>query len=206
MKRREFLQAGIAAIPLIRSVLPGGVLISEAPAVPLYKVIFDERFPVCVAFAAEARRLGSSVHGIRGDITSVWYNDLYYRWRDSPAAVAGLTTHRSLFCLDMFARDAGLRLVHYADHRILAGGSVEHEVFGAEAAQQTTRLKQAGTHWSAEAASQVARLAQAGLRPVRKTADPLVAASEPQPLVSWVIAPVLSPNGKSNNRMLGRTE
>jgi hypothetical protein len=188
INRREFLQVGIAAIPLVT--LPSSAFAVEVAAVPLYKVIFDERFAASVAFAAEARRLGASVQAIRGDITDIWYNDLYHRWQQSPVAIAGLTTNRSLFCLDMFARDVWMRVVHHADHRILADSSVEHEVFGPEGVRQTAVLKRAGANWSAEAAKLVMRFPETGRRPVGKTADLLIPAKAPQPLVSWVIGPV----------------
>jgi hypothetical protein len=209
MKRREFLQAGIAAIPLIGVGLPAGSFVTERPSLPLYKTIFDERFPGSVAFAAEMRRWGSPVHAIRADVTQIWYNDLYYRWRESPIAIAGMTTNRSLFCLDELARDAGLRVVHHADHRILADGSVDHEVFGVDGPQQSARLKDAGAHWGAEVANLIVSFLnspRAGFLPIRKTADPLISTNDPQPLVSWVIAPVRPRNGVASERSdAGRT-
>ena len=77
---------------------------------PLYKVIFDERFPASVAFANQAQRQGLPVHAIRGDITSLWFHDLDLRWKQGPAAIAGLTDPNALFCLDLLARDKGMRV------------------------------------------------------------------------------------------------
>ena len=190
MKRREFLHATIAAIPLATVVLPNAGFVTEVGRLPFYKLIFDERFSDGVTFAAEVRRLGLPVQPIRGDVTDTWYNDLYYRWRDFPVAIAGLTTSRSLFCLDMFARDAGLRIVHYADHRTLSDGSIEHEVFGITGAQRTAMLKSVGAHWSAELANLIVRFPEQRLRAIRKTADVLTPAEDVQHLVSWVIASV----------------
>jgi hypothetical protein len=109
--RREFLHAGVA----------GAIVLGVAPRVwsephpaqaePFYKVIFDERFP---ASAAHARALGGtrmSMHGIRGDVTSLWYRDLYFQWKKQPAQIAGVTTRDSLFCLEILARDAGLFVI-----------------------------------------------------------------------------------------------
>lgn len=160
----------------------------RSAAMPIDKAIFDERFADCLSFAIAARQLGVTTESIRGDITVLWYHDLYYRWKQAGGAIAGLTTHRSLFCLDMFARDAGLRIVHYADHRIRSDGSVDHRVFGPQGVRQTAHLKRA-MNWSAEAAN-LAMLLPAGPVPVGKTADPLIPWEAPQPLVSWVIAPV----------------
>ena len=80
-------------------------------ATPLYKVIFDERFPASVAFADQARRSGQAVHGIRGDITALWFHDLDLRWKQGPAAIAGLTDANALFFLDLLARDKCMRVV-----------------------------------------------------------------------------------------------
>jgi len=74
---------------------------------PLHKAVFDERFPSSVAFARAWHRLGAPVHGIRGDVTSLWYDDLYHAWKRGPFALAGMTTAESLFCLETLARDAG---------------------------------------------------------------------------------------------------
>jgi hypothetical protein len=78
---------------------------------PLYKVVFDERFPSSVAFGDEWASHGIQTHAINGDVTALWYHDLYFRWKKGPAAIAGMTTRESLFCLDLLARDAGLRLI-----------------------------------------------------------------------------------------------
>lgn len=82
----------------------------ELLATPLYKVIFDERFPASVAFADHVRREGMPVHGIRGDITALWFHDLDLRWKQGPAAISGLTDANALFCLDLLARDKGMRV------------------------------------------------------------------------------------------------
>ena len=114
--RREFLQAGLAA-----SVLPIAASAGEsAPealdkAPSFYKVVFDERFPASVAFAGEMKKLGMPVHGIKGDITDLWYYDLYERWKQGPVAIAGLTAHGALFCLERLAWDHGMRVVYRAD-------------------------------------------------------------------------------------------
>jgi hypothetical protein len=108
--RREFLQGGIAAaaLPFVAVAGTEQMLLRTAP---LYKVIFDERFPASVAFADQARREGLPVHGIRGDITALWFHDLDLRWKQGPAAIAGLTDANALFCLDLLARDKAMRVV-----------------------------------------------------------------------------------------------
>ena len=88
---------------------------------PIYKVIFDERFAASVAFANQARLDGLPVHGIRGDITALWFHDLDLRWKRGPAAIAGMTDANALFCLDLLARDKGM---HVASREERPGGLV----------------------------------------------------------------------------------
>lgn len=54
-------------------------------------------------FAAEARSLGLPVHAIEGDITDVWFHDFSLRRKQEPVAIAGLTAHGPLFCLERLA-------------------------------------------------------------------------------------------------------
>jgi hypothetical protein len=116
--RREFLQAGIAA-----SVLPMAVSgrnlepSARADGVTLHKVIFDERFPASVAFAEEWKDRGAAVHAIRGDITDLWFHDLDLQWKKRPVAIAGLTAHGPLFCLERLAWDHGMRVVYRTEQR-----------------------------------------------------------------------------------------
>ena len=51
----------------------------------------------------------------RGDVTDVWFHDLAPRWKQGPAAVAGVTAHNSLFVLERLAWDAGLRVTARAE-------------------------------------------------------------------------------------------
>jgi hypothetical protein len=110
--RREFLQAGIAA-----AVLPiaawARVSAPDTTGNPssFYKVIVDERFPASVEFGMEMSRLGAPIHTIQGDITDLWFHDLDARWKQSPVAIAGLTAHGPLFCLERLAWDHGMRVV-----------------------------------------------------------------------------------------------
>jgi hypothetical protein len=105
--RREFLQASIAA-----SLLPAVVSAKAAdPDDSFYKVIFDERFPASVAFGHEWKARGAAVHAIRGDITDLWFHDLDRQWKKQPVAIAGLTAHGPLFCLERLAWDHGMRVI-----------------------------------------------------------------------------------------------
>ena len=116
--RRDFIQAGLTAafVPAILSrdvsavqFLAGSA--STPPLNPVYKVVSDVRFDEGVAYALEAERLGGQVARIRGDITDFWFHDLSLRWKDGPAAIAGLTEHGPLFCLERLAWDHRMRVV-----------------------------------------------------------------------------------------------
>jgi hypothetical protein len=110
--RREFLQAGMAASVLPLAVAGSDLAPNQRGAVTnFYKVIFDERFPASVAFGVEWIARGAAVHAIRGDITDLWFHDLDLQWKKRPAAIAGLTAHGPLFCLERLAWDHGMRVV-----------------------------------------------------------------------------------------------
>jgi hypothetical protein len=118
--RREFLQAGIAA-----AVLPITAWAKEsAPGAAgnlssFYKVIVDGRFPASVEFGVEMSRLGAPVHTIQGDMTDLWYHDLDTKWKQAPIAIAGLTAHGPLFCLERLAWNHGMRVALRNEHPAL---------------------------------------------------------------------------------------
>jgi len=121
--RREFLQAGIAASLLPMAVSGGNLALGERdePA-GFYKVIFDERFPASVAFGEEWKARGAAVHGIRGDITDLWFHDLDLQWKRQPLPIAGLTAHGPLFCLERLAWDRGMRVVSRVEQTAMHDG------------------------------------------------------------------------------------
>jgi hypothetical protein len=210
--RREFLHMGVAALSLpiaaragISAAAPSDESApqgSHAPtepvaAEPLYKILFDERFPASTSFADELKRHGLTPEAIRGDITDVWFNDLYYRWKQQPVAIAGLTAPGAIFCLEMLARDAGMQVVMRADHRFSMcqtsnGARVEHEVWApGNAVAKADALRASGEHWPTTMAEMVMRF------PAHREAHRKAKFSAPAPivngntehLVTWVIAP-----------------
>jgi hypothetical protein len=86
---------------------------ADSPVVPYYQAIFDERFEHASVFATEANARSIRTVAIRGDITSLYFDDLALRWKQGPVWLTGLTTPASLFCLDLLARDRGMRLNNY---------------------------------------------------------------------------------------------
>lgn len=104
--RRTFLKYSIAAGAIVRPIS------IQAAEVPYYKAVFDERFdePLLFANAVAARHIPAVA--IRGDVTNLFFHDLDLRWKQGPVQIAGYTTPASLFCLDLLARDRGMRLSH----------------------------------------------------------------------------------------------
>jgi hypothetical protein len=192
--RREFLKAGLTASAL----LPVGARASfagveaPAPVLSLYKVLYDTRFAASVAFARRAAARGVAVHAMTGDMTPFWYDDLYHRWRQEPVAIAGLTAHGALFCLERLAWEQRMRVVYRGEHAPAAGGCIAHRFEGpaqlaAAAAEATVDVA-----WAAALADVVAgcprgRAPSATARSLTARGDATVPS---EPLFSWVIAPV----------------
>jgi hypothetical protein len=105
MDRREFCLAG--------AVVAAGFPVAwglPASPIPLDVVIFDSRFSIACNFGAAARRKGQKTLAIQGDVTALWRDDLRLRWAAGAATIGGMTTARSLFCLEQLAKDHWLRV------------------------------------------------------------------------------------------------
>jgi hypothetical protein len=211
VNRRELLQAGAAlgAMPfltvgvgsgrdqnaLARSQVPApaesAVTESVPSGFPLYKLIFDRRLAAGVDFGREAGRLRGTqaLHAIEGDVTDLWYHDLHPRWIRQPEAIAGLTAHGAIFCLERLAWDAGMRVVFRVDHHEQPDGSVLHVAQGSSPCCSATvqALNRAGTGW----ATLVARLVTDSVGSVSATTGIAPLGPPTAGLVSWVIAPVV---------------
>jgi hypothetical protein len=191
--RREFFKVGLAAAALPLAVR-AGVDAAEPAAVtvPLYKVLYDSRFPASVAFALRAETRGLATHSIEGDMTRFWYDDLYHRWQNGPAAIAGLTAHGALFCLERLAWDQRMRVVFRGEHVLGAGGVVAHRFEGPAASLSRARGAAACRQWAAALADVVAECPSGCT--ARQPVSALTASAAPLPtseaLFSWVIAPV----------------
>jgi hypothetical protein len=131
---------------------------------------------------------------VPGDVTDLWYHDLYYRWRQSPAAIAGMTRHSSLFGLEMMAGDVGMRVIYRAHHRPGQNGAITHEVFGPSAAQRRqAELRGPEADWSRTAAN-IVMTWPADMTAISKAQSNIAGADQKrvgsETLISWIIAPV----------------
>ncbi len=177
MDRRRFCvssaaaAAGLAAAGLTAaragSLVAGDPGFRGAPTPALHKVIFDSRFPASRAFGESAAGAGRATAAIQGDVTALWFHDLRPQWARGRAAVAGMTTMRSLFCLQQLAHDHWMRVIISAVHGLPAA---------AAAAGRVRRM-----------VGNIEDLAAPPAEPRPASADPQLASADSR-LVSWVIA------------------
>lgn len=190
--RRQFMQAGLAAAALPIAASAGfAAAVPREPALPLYKVLYDTRFPASAAFAQRAAAAGLAVHAMTGDITRIWYDDLYYRWRQGPVAIAGLTAHGALFCLERLAWDQRMRVVYRGSHAAATQGVV-HRFNGPAPLLERAVAAAGAPDWAASLADAVTAYPRVphgrGAAEAFTAAATLAAPGEE--LFSWIIAPV----------------
>jgi len=192
--RREFLEMGVAASALPWAASAAALSPAESlDSVPLYKVLYDTRFAASVEFARRAAAHSLVVEAMDGDMTRFWYDDLYHRWRQGPAAIAGLTAHGALFCLEQLAWDQRMRVVFRAEHSVAEAGCVIHHFEGPAALLPAAAEAMAGPAWAAAMADVITRCPYGRVERSMASAVTTLAATSPstEPLFSWVIAPVI---------------
>src|SRR5690606_13885636 len=136
LTRRRFLQGTLAASGLVAgsvafanpfaavSPLAGGRLTIE-------DAIFEPGSGPSATFAARARHMGLKTLSVTDDITPVWA-EVVAKWRRTPAAIAGLTSHMPLLLLEQSGRDHGLRVVYRGEHKSDSRGFFLHTLDGPE--------------------------------------------------------------------------
>jgi len=191
--RREFLQMGVAASALPWAASETGIgRDAFADSVPIYKVVYDTRFAAGVEFARCASARGLSAHAIDGDMTRFWYDDLYHRWRQSPAAIAGLTAYGALFCLEQLAWDQRMRVVFRAEHSVTDAGCVAHRFEGPAVLLPAAAEAASGPDWPAAMADVITQCPRGRPeRAIARVVTPASTSASTEPLFSWVIAPVV---------------
>jgi hypothetical protein len=203
--RREFLQIGMAAgaLPLASRAAfaqppagrPRAGAAVEAGAVPLYKVVYDARFADSLAFAARARALDLPMHEIEGDITPFWYHELDAVWRagasslEQVTAIAGLTAHGPLFCLERLGWDQRLRVVFRAEHERAEAGGMDHRLSGPVSMLEAGHAAvESGGGWAGRLADVVAACPRGRTQVSSLRAAGAAHAPPAETLYSWVIA------------------
>jgi hypothetical protein len=132
MNRREFVLASTAslgAVPLLRSAQDGTTVAGAAHVPPnACAILYDCRFTASRTFGAEMARRGGAVRAIDGDVTVLWRDELAPLWARGEGVIAGLTTARTLLCLEQLAWDHRLRVTTRVLHTPDADRRTRHAV------------------------------------------------------------------------------
>ncbi|CAN5447465.1 hypothetical protein BH09PSE4_BH09PSE4_08670 [soil metagenome] len=185
--RRQMI-AGIgiaaAAVPLA-----GGTAFAAKRSAGFSIGLYDNRY-------AEARRFGQTLllSGVRtigfdGDLTGIWQDELHPRWRVQPALLTGLTSHRSLICLEGFARDYGMRLIYSGMHSADNADMVAHTLRGPAPLIARNLAEADGASWGSRAADMVMRYRESPGDTASVVLRSKAARAGGGTLFSWIIAP-----------------
>lgn len=139
---------GLACLPTAGQTValpPAG----STPIVRLYKFVYDRRYSAGRAFgiAAEHARSTAGIVAIGGDITALWSRDLRLQWSAGGGAIAGMTTARTLFCLEQLAKDHWMRVVIRAQHAISERHEITHRLTASEPMFSRMRSTLAAEDW-----------------------------------------------------------
>ncbi len=136
---------------------------APAPAVHPYQFLYDRRYSAGRVFgaAAERQRSTAGTAAIDGDITALWSQDLRHRWSGGGGAIAGMTTARTLFCLEQLARDHWMRVVIRAEHAVSQGHEIVHRLTAAKPMLAQMRSALAAEDWPARMPAALAACAGA---------------------------------------------
>jgi hypothetical protein len=165
-----------------------------APSVSLYKFIYDCRYSAARAFgiAAEHAYATAGTAALHGDVTALWSRDLRREWLAGGGAIAGMTTARTLFCLEQLAKDHWMRVVIRADHTISEGREIAHRLTAPEAMATRMRSALAAADWPAQMPAALATCRGRDGAPRMTTVFTSAGGRRPAPthpmLVSFVIA------------------
>lgn len=189
--RRAVLKLGTASLAGALVDVPfaaWGVTSAAFPSA-FCRAVFDERFEEGRAFGGELRRRGVVTSGIRGDVATLWYDDLQGRLTEYRAPIAGLTDRVALFCLEELARDVGMRVRFRVDHLIDVLGHVRHDAAGPAAMVDATRQLASGSGFGRAMAVLASQFDAGTTRDLtaHKRTGPF-SPEDKTALVSWVIA------------------
>ena len=152
MNRRNFCASSVATAI---SVAAAGLVCGfepPRPGVRLYKYLYDGRYAAARAFGLAGARADSiaGTIAINGDVTALWVRDLRGQWLAGGGAIAGMTTARTLFCLEQLARDHWMRVVIRADHALVDGRDIAHRLTAPAAMVNRLRSALSDGNWPAQ--------------------------------------------------------
>ena len=190
--RREFLQLSAATLGIMAAPVKALAGVDPSQVMPFQRVIYDERYEECLAFASAARAMGARTRGIREDVTELWYGDLRGELARNPGLIAGLTSASSAFLMELLGHDVFHHQVFKGEHKVNAGRleAYRFEVPG-YIAEHTSRLQTADRHWSIALAQLMSNYDHKLPSYPRTQVKSHQQSGISQPdLVSWVIAPL----------------
>lgn len=154
------------------------------------RTIFDNRFVEARTFAVAMQARGALAQGFRGDVTRFWQEVLRAEWARGSVPLAGMTSPGTLFCLERWAWDAGMRVVFRVDHQRMRDGSVNHHAASAvDLPAVQSVIREMGDDYP----RYMANLLIADKYPQACCASASGVGAPPHrldPLVTWVIAPL----------------
>ena len=192
--RRQVLKAGlqVAFGTTLLAAWPGHGRVRRGVAGAM--AVYDQRYDASLSFGAQAAILGAPVYAIRSDVTQLWRSVLLARWRSGALVQFGLTGFDALFCLEMVAREWGIRAVYRGHHRPNGTGGTAHELPAVVRSLPSDSTVAAA--WPVRAASSLLEhsgkaFARADVLACRQTAQTTAALCKDS-LVSWILAPISS--------------
>ena len=199
MNRRKFclssfataISGAVGGAGCLRAGEPDALPAASA-SLQLYKFVYDRRYPAARAFgiAAACARSTAATVAIAGDVTALWSRDLKRVWCAGDGAIAGMTTARTLLCLEQLAHDHWMRVAIRIEHVSAEGQEVAHRLRAAAPMIARIRPALAGADWAAQLPATLATcedLDGACLTAVIGSTRPFFAGAD-QTLVSFVIA------------------
>jgi hypothetical protein len=199
MNRRKFCLSSLATAISGAAVGAGRLPAGEPAALPaaasylsarLYKFVYDRRYPAARAFGAGAAHAasGGGTAAIEGDITELWLRDLKVRWCAGDGAIAGMTTARTLLCLEQLAADHWMRVAIRAEHTMTMGHEIAHRLTASESMIARMRCVLTAEDWAMKLPAALATCPYADGAHVTRVIGPACASMTDDSLVSFVIA------------------
>lgn len=183
--RRLFLQgavgtAAIAGTPAIRAAL--------SPERPHHHLaLVDVSHAQGTAFAVAAQTWGAKTASLRGDPLALWHDALRGQAEVRPAAILGLTTQGTLFCLERLGWELGLRVRLRIDHLPAPDGTWRHVPHAPLPVWASAFLQDAGPDFGL-AAARIALDGPDSGRDCTHAAPPAHPHRDTMPLVTWLLA------------------
>jgi hypothetical protein len=190
MDRREFVAASSAIAAMLTYPGPSAGFGNRVRSRDSVCVLFDRRFEPSSLFGRVASELTPHVHGIDGDVTSVWTEHLHPLWRRGSGTVAGMTTFASFICLQQLAAQYWFRVIALIEHLPGKEGILTHRVVAEPQWQQRLRNSLDCTPWPQSLGPTLLACGRRGVTPERaqfSSGEHRYRLDTP-PLVSWYLA------------------